>query len=107
LTTIPGFIVASNIKRKEAALSTLSMIFLEIVKLAKAQTHQNRVLFPLLAPEPRDPDYLTLEEALRVEAVIITEVGEGGHVPELKLINRSESRILVLDGGKLKQAKQN
>jgi hypothetical protein len=32
--------------------------FLEIVKLAKAQTHRNLTLFPLLAPESGDPDYL-------------------------------------------------
>jgi hypothetical protein len=81
--------------------------FLEIVKLAKAQTHRNLTLFPLLAPESGDPDYLTLEEALQAEAVVITEVSEGGHVPELKLINRSESKVLILDGEELKGAKQN
>jgi hypothetical protein len=81
--------------------------FLEIIKLAKAQAHRNLVLFPLLAPESGDPDYLTLEEALKVEAVVITEVSEGGQVPELKLNNRSESKILILDGEELKGAKQN
>jgi hypothetical protein len=60
-----------------------------------------------LAPESGDPDYLTLEEALQGGAVVITEVSEGGHIPELKLINRSESRILILDGEELKGAKQN
>jgi hypothetical protein len=55
--------------------------FLEIIKLARPQSHRNLVLFPLLAPEPGEPDYLTLEEALSQEAVIITEVSEGGGVP--------------------------
>jgi hypothetical protein len=50
---------------------------------------------------------LTLDEALQEEAVLITEVSEGGHVPELKLVNRSESNILILDGEELKGAKQN
>jgi hypothetical protein len=81
--------------------------FLEIVKLAKAQTHRNLTLFPLLAPESGDPDYLTLEEALQAEAVVVAEVSEGGNVPELKLINRSESKILILHGEELKGAKQN
>jgi hypothetical protein len=81
--------------------------FLEIVKLAKAQSHQNLVLFPLLAPESGEPDYFTLEEALGQEAVIITEVSEGGQVPELKLVNHSESKVLILDGEELKGAKQN
>ncbi len=80
--------------------------FLEIVKLAKAQIHRNLVLFPLMAPESGEPDYLTLEEALREKAVVITEVSEGGHVPELKLINRSQSKILILEGEELKGAKQ-
>jgi hypothetical protein len=81
--------------------------FLEIVKLAKAQSHRNLVLFPLLAPDSGDPDYLNLEEALQEEAVVITEVDEGGHVLELKLISRSESKVLILDGEELKGAKQN
>lgn len=60
-----------------------------------------------MAPESGDPDYLTLEEALREEAVVITELSEGGYVPELKLINQSESKVLILDGEELKGAKQN
>lgn len=81
--------------------------FLEIVKFARAQVCQNLVLFPLLAPESGEPDYLTLEEALGQEAVVITEVSEGGQVPELKLVNHSDSKILILDGEELKGAKQN
>ena len=54
--------------------------FLEIVKLAKAQTHRNLILFPLMAPESGEPDYLTLEEAVKEDAVVITEVSEGGQV---------------------------
>jgi hypothetical protein len=81
--------------------------FLEIIKSARAQAYQNLVLFPILAPESGDPDYLTLEEALSQEAVVITEVSEGGQVPELRLVNHSESRILILDGEELKGAKQN
>jgi hypothetical protein len=81
--------------------------FLEIVKLARPQSHQNLVLFPLLAPESGEPDYLTLEEALGEDAVVITEVSEGGQVPELKLVNLSGSKILILDGEELKGAKQN
>ncbi len=39
--------------------------------------------------------------------MVITEVSEGGQVPELKLVNHSESKILILDGEELKGAKQN
>jgi hypothetical protein len=47
--------------------------FLEIVKLARAQSHRNLVLFPILAPESGKPDYLNLEEVLKEEVVVITD----------------------------------
>ena len=81
--------------------------FLEIIKAARAQVHRNLVLFPIMAPESGEPDFLILEEALKEEAVVITEVSEGGRVPELKLVNHAESKILILDGDELKGAKQN
>jgi hypothetical protein len=39
--------------------------------------------------------------------VEITEVSQGGSVPDLKLINRSPSKLLVIDGEELVGAKQN
>jgi len=38
--------------------------FLEIAKVARKQVHQNLTIFPLLAPDGIEPDYLTLEQAL-------------------------------------------
>ena len=37
----------------------------------------------------------------------MTEVGEGGTVPELKVINKSPRMILILDDEELVGAKQN
>ncbi len=52
--------------------------FLDLVKVAHPQSHKNLTLFPLLAPETGEPDFLTLEEALNQALVEITEVrGEG------------------------------
>ena len=45
---------------------------------ARAQAYQNLILFPLLALESGEPDYLTLEETLGGEAVVITGASEGG-----------------------------
>ena len=82
-------------------------MFLEKVKLGGKQSHLNMTLFPLLAPDAGEPDYLILEEALIQGVVEITEVSQGGSVPDLKLINKSPSKLLVVDGEELVGAKQN
>jgi len=81
--------------------------FLENVKLGGKQTHLNMTLIPLLAPHAGAPDYLTLEEALTQGVVQVTEVSQGGSVPDLKLINKSTNKLLVVDGEELIGAKQN
>ena len=82
-------------------------IFLETVKLARKQSYLNLALFPLLAPDKGDPYYLTLEEVLEKETMVITEVGEGGRVPELKILNRGAQQVLIVEGEELVGAKQN
>jgi hypothetical protein len=81
--------------------------FVERVKQGGKQSHLNLTLIPLLASDARVPDYLTLEEALTQGLVEITEVSQGGSVPDLKLINRSADKLLVVDGEELIGAKQN
>jgi len=81
--------------------------FLETLKQGGKQTHLNLTLFPLLAPDAGEPDYLVLEEALGQGLVEIMEISQGGSVPDLKLINKSTSKLLVVDGEELVGAKQN
>ena len=81
--------------------------FLETVKQGGKQSHLNMTIFPLLAPDAGEPDYLILEEALSQGAVEITEVSQGGSVLDLKLINKSANKLLVVDGEELVGAKQN
>ncbi len=87
-------------------METIRML-LEKVKLGGKQSHLNMALFPLLASDAGEPDYLILEEALGQGVVEITEVSQGGSVPDLKLINKSPSKLLVVDGEELVGAKQN
>ena len=56
---------------------------------------------------PRPPRYITLRQALGEGLAVITEVSEGGSVPELCVVNTGDARILVLDGEELRGAKQN
>ena len=81
--------------------------FLETLKQGGKQTHLNLTLFPLLAADAGEPDYLVLEEGLGQGLVEIMEISQGGSVPDLKLINKSTSKLLVVDGEELVGAKQN
>jgi hypothetical protein len=56
---------------------------------------------------PRPAYYVTLRQALAAGRARITEVSEGGSVPELRVVNGSDTRILLLDGEELRGAKQN
>lgn len=81
--------------------------FLEAGKLARKQSHKNLTLFPLLAPDEIMPDYLTLEQALEQDLVEISELDQAGSVPELRLINKGNKKVLIIEGEELVGAKQN
>jgi hypothetical protein len=68
-------------------------------------SHGPLTVTPLLAPLLTDPDWLTLAEA--GTRVSIGEVSEGGSVPELRVENRADRPLLLLDGQELVGAKQN
>ena len=93
-------------EKKEAAMTQIEA-FLKTVKVARKQIHQNLTLFPLLAPEGDKPDYSVLEEALEKGQVEVTERDREGSVPELKLLNKGNKPVLVVEGEELIGAKQN
>jgi hypothetical protein len=66
-------------------------------------------MFPLLGGSgtAADPGYATLDEALERGSARVTEIGEGGSVPELLFENLGEHPVLLLDGEELVGAKQN
>jgi hypothetical protein len=81
--------------------------FLSQIKIGAKQTHKNMTLYCLLSATEAPVDFLTLDEALDREALVIMEVNESGSVPELKVANRSDQKVLLLDGEELVGAKQN
>jgi hypothetical protein len=81
--------------------------YLETLKQGGKQNHLNLTMIPFLAGNGGEPDYLTLEEGLSQGFVTITEITTGGSVPELKLVNKSPDKVLVVDGEELMGAKQN
>ena len=66
-------------------------------------------IFPLFrgGSVPPEPGYTLLEEAVALGIARVTEVGEGGSVPELRFENLGEKAVLLLDGEELIGAKQN
>jgi len=50
---------------------------------------------------------MLLEESIETGKVVITELTDGGSVPELKVLNGLEKDVLILDGEALEGAKQN
>lgn len=81
--------------------------YLLSLEIEEPQHFKNMTVFPLLTPLDGGPDYLTLKDALEKVLLVVTEVSSGGSVPELKVTNKAEVPILLLDGEELAGAKQN
>jgi hypothetical protein len=64
-------------------------------------------VFGLRWASPGGLRYQTLDEALAAGTLEITEVGEGGSVPLLKLLNRGADPVFLMAGEQLVGAKQN
>ncbi len=77
------------------------------VRIGEPMVHGNLTVFPLFGGLPAAADYLTLDEALAQKCAMVTEVSEGGSVPELKFVNSGDKWVFLLDGEQLVGAKQN
>lgn len=85
--------------------STISN-YLSKLEFGKPMKYKNMGVIPLFTSID-SIKYLTLKEALNKKLLIITEVSKGGAVPELKVKNKAEMPVLLLDGEELVGAKQN
>lgn len=77
------------------------------IKFGEIQIHGHVAVIPLISTNGFSPDYQTMKEALESQLLMVTEVTEGGSVPELKVINKGGKPVLLLDGEELSGAKQN
>lgn len=74
----------------------------------KPATHfEHMAVFPLVQEEGPGVSYLTLDEALGLKVIEVTEVSEAGEVPNLRVTNKGETPILILAGEELVGARQN
>lgn len=81
--------------------------FLEAIEVGPMQHHKNMTVYCLLTANETSTDFLTLDEALSRNVLAVSEVSEAGSVPQLKVENKSEQKVILLDGEELSGAKQN
>jgi hypothetical protein len=77
------------------------------LRLGDPVVHRGLAMVPLFGDLPRGADYLTFGEALRAGTCRVTEVSEGGSVPQLLVANTGARPVFLLDGEELVGAKQN
>ena len=77
------------------------------MELGAGQSFENMAVYELLRDQNGGPEYITLREALERGVFAVTEVSEGGSVPELMVANKGDAPVLLLDGEELRGAKQN
>jgi hypothetical protein len=75
--------------------------------LGDKQKHNNMEVLALYYSGNCTIPFITLQEALELGVITITEVGAGGTVPKLKVLNRADTSVLLLDGEELVGAQQN
>jgi hypothetical protein len=94
-------------EKEEEKMEAIIKGHIEGVKFGGLQVHGHVAVIPMISTNGSGPDYLTMKEALGSQLLMVTEVTEGGTVPELKVINRADKAVLLLDGEELSGAKQN
>ncbi|MFB0566280.1 MAG: ARPP-1 family domain-containing protein [Candidatus Aminicenantaceae bacterium] len=88
-------------------MDTVVKKYLKSFKFADLQHCKNMGVIPLLTDLNHTPEYLTLKDALDKQVLAISEVSQEGAVPELKVTNKGDLPVLLLDGEELTGAKQN
>lgn len=81
--------------------------YFQKLEFGELQKFKNMEVIPLFVSMNHSPKYLTLEEALEKRVLTITEVSHEGSVPELKVVNKANTHVLLLDGEEVAGAKQN
>ena len=77
------------------------------IRIGEPNVYGGLAVFPLIGDGVRARDYEPLSEAFQKEGVSVSEVSEGGSVPELKLKNLLDTDLFAADGETLLGAKQN
>ncbi len=77
------------------------------VEVAGVQQAAGLQVFGLKWPAGNGLDYATLDEALQEQVLDVTEIDEGGRVPAIKVVNKSDRMVFLMAGEELLGGKQN
>lgn len=81
---------------------------LDSITVGAPQVFEEVQVFPLFSNQSESASsFLQLDEALEQGLAEITEVSDGGSVPQLTVVNKSPRDIIIYDGQQLIGAKQN
>lgn len=81
--------------------------FIDALRPGNPIGHRNLTLVPLEGEGHGRLEYILAADAIAAAMLTVTEISEGGSVPELLASNATEQMILLLDGEELVGAKQN
>jgi len=87
-------------------MNTAILARVQSLALGSPQGRPGLQILPILGPDQAGPDYRVLDAETRTQ-VRVTEVSNGGHVPELRITNASSEPVFLMDGQELVGAKQN
>jgi hypothetical protein len=73
-------------------------LFFERLELGDPISSEGLTLVPVFGTFTGLPEFVTLEQALASQSLVVTEVSEGGSVPMLKARNVGSTGVLILDG---------
>lgn len=93
-------------ENKEAVVKTFEEYMAQIT-VGEPDFHAGMAVVPLYSLYEKKATLLLLDEAIKTGGFIVTEVSESGSVPELKVINKLDIDVLIIEGDKLVGAKQN
>jgi hypothetical protein len=77
------------------------------IQIGEPLYHESLAVFPLFSSTDDIVDYLLSGEAIKTGSVTVEEVTQGGSVPNLRVTNQSDLKVLFLEGEELRGAKQN
>jgi hypothetical protein len=90
------YCLSKPIERRQDIMEKIISTYFGALKTGRQQSFKNLAIYPLLSDYKVTFDYLTLDEALNQHTIEIHEIDKDGSVPELKVVNKSSTMVLIL-----------
>ncbi len=81
--------------------------FIDQLRLGQPQSFEGLTVVPLVSEHQAEVPFVVLDEALARGLIDLEEVSDAGSVNELRVVNKADTGVFILDGEELVGAKQN